>query len=192
MGCGWEGACHRGGVQFDLDDWLAEPQVRTYHRRSARADAGGLWRAAQTLRVGDSPVFGRAVRWRIPGTTAALSYRDLLRRYPFVVIAEGSDWSVSGLCGRIWTLQRDYPELASAEEFHDWSEPGTVRVLIAHWVEPESDGRSALVSEARIAPTDRRAALQTRALWMLVGHFDRLIAGEVLGGAVRRAERASS
>jgi hypothetical protein len=175
-------------INFDLDAWLPEPQVRTRHQRSAHAGADELWRAAGDLRIGDAPVFGKAVRWRIPGTAPELTFRNLLRRYPFVVIGEGERWSVSGLCGRIWTLQRDYPRLAGAEGFLAWNEPGTVRVLLAHWTQPDGDGRSALVSEARIAPTDRLAAIRLRALWLIVGRFDRFIAGEVLRNAARAAE----
>lgn len=178
-------------MDFDLDAWLPEPQVRARHRRPARADTGDLWHAAETVRIGEAPVLGRAVRWRIPGTSADLSFRDLLRRYPFAVLAERDGWSASGLCGRIWTLQRDYPRLAGPEEFRSWDEPGTVQVLLAHWVEPDGDGQSALVSETRVKATDRQAAIRLRALWMVVGHFERLIGPEVLRIAVRRAERSS-
>jgi len=178
-------------MDFDLDVWLPEPQLRTRHRRSARAGADDLWHAAMNLRIGEAPVFGRAVRWRIPGTSPDLSFRDLLRRYPFVVIGEGNRWSVSGLCGRVWTLQRDYPRIAGSEEFQAWHEPGTVRVLLAHWIEADGNGRSALISETRVEPTDRLAAFRMRALWTVVGKFERFIAGEVLRNAVRRAERSS-
>jgi hypothetical protein len=178
-------------MDFDLDLWLPEPQLRTLHRRSARAGANDLWHAANTLRIRDAPVFGRAVRWRIPGTSPDVSFRDLLSRYPFVVIGEGSRWSVSGLCGRVWTLQRDYPSIAGPEEFRAWDEPGTVRVLLAHWIEPDGYGRSALFSETRVEPTDRLAAFRMRALWAVVGKFERFIAAEVLRNAARRAERSS-
>jgi hypothetical protein len=178
-------------MDFDLDAWLPEPQVRTRHQRSATACADELWRAAGNLRIGEAPVFGKAVRWRIPGTVPEQTFRDLLRGYPFVVIGEGERWSVSGLCGRIWTLQRDYPSLAGPGEFRTWDRPGTVRVLLAHWTEPDGDGRSALVSEARIKPTDRLAAIRLQALWLVVGRFDRFIAGAVLRNAARGAERAS-
>jgi hypothetical protein len=164
--------------------------VRVRHQRSAAASADELWRAAGRLRLRETPVLGKAVSWRIPGTAPALTYRDLLRRYPFVVLEEGERWSVSGLCGRIWTLQRDYPELAGAEEFLAWDQPGTVRVLLAHWIEPDGEGRHALVSEARIKPTNRLAAIRLRALWLVVGRFDRFIAGEVLRNAARSAERS--
>ena len=68
-------------------------------------------------------------------------------------------------------------------------EPGTVRVVLAHWTEQDQSGRSSLVSEARIKPVDRQAGLRLRALWAIVGHFERLIGPEVLRAAVRRAER---
>lgn len=177
---------------IDLDAWLPDPQVRGRHRRDARATPEALWRAAQEVTVGDAPLLGRAVRWRIPGTAAGMSFRDVLRSYPFAVLADGTAWSVSGLCGRLWTLRRDYPELDGPDDFLAWQEPGTARVLIAHWVEPDGDGRSVLLSESRVSPVDDAAAKRLRALWTLVGGFERLVGGEVLSAAVRRAERAGA
>ena len=174
----------------DLDAWLPDPQVRTLHRRSAEADADRLWEAAETVRLRDAPALGRAVRWRIPGTSSDLSFRELFRLYPFAAIAEGTRWSVSGMCGRIWTLRRDYPRIEGAEDFLAWEEPDTARVLLAHWIERDGPGQNALVSEARIKPVDREAGLRIRALWAVVGHFERLIDGEALRIAARRAERA--
>jgi hypothetical protein len=177
-------------VDLDLDAWLPEPQVRTRHRRSAEADAERFWHAAESVRLSDARTLGRAVRWRIPGTPPDLSFRDLFRQYPFAVIAEGPRWSISGMCGRIWTLRRDYPRIEGADDFLSWNERGTVRVLLAHWIEPDGPGRNALVSEARIQPVNRQAAFRLRALWALVGHFDRVIGGEVLRIAAQRAEGA--
>ena len=175
-------------MTVDLDAWLSDPQVRTRHQRSSRADPDHLWHAAEAVLVCDAPLLGRAVRWRIPGTPAGMPYRELFRRYPFTVLDEGPHSSVSGLCGRIWTLQRDYPHIHGADEFRAWEEPGTVRVAIGHWIEPARDGRTALVSEARVKPIDRGAAIRLRALWTVVGGFERLIGGEALRAATRRAE----
>lgn len=175
-------------VGMDLDSWLPDPQVRTRHRREASVDAERLWHAAETVQVCDARTLGSVVRWRIPGTPRDLPFRDLFRRYPFTVLAEGEHWSVSGLCGRVWTLRRDYPEVSDAEEFLDWDEPGTVRVLFAHWIDPAGDGRAAIVSESRMKPVDRRAAFRLRALWAVVGRFERLIGNEALRLATSRAE----
>jgi hypothetical protein len=175
-------------VHPDLDAWLPDPQVRTRHRASAEADADRLWDAAQGVRIRDAPLLGRAVRWRIPDTSSDQSFRDLFRQYPFAVIAEGTRWSVSGMCGRIWTLRRDYPRIEGLDDFLAWGERGTVRVLLAHWIEPDGPSRNALVSEGRIKPVDGAAGFRLRALWAVVGHFERLIGGEVLPIAAGRAE----
>jgi hypothetical protein len=173
---------------IDLDAWLPDPQVRRSHRRSARADPDVLWRAAADVTIAEAPRLGRAVRWRIPGTPADISFRELLRSYPFTVLAEGERWSVSGLCGRLWTLRRDYPRLETPEDFLEWDEPGTVRVLLADWVEPEGDGRAAVCNESRVDPVDRGAGFRLRALWAIVGGLERLVGGEALNAATRRAE----
>ena len=171
-------------AQERLDAWLGSPVVRTHHRRRAETDPDTLWERAKEVRLRDTGSLGRLVRWRIPGLAPDLTYHDLFRGYPFVVLEEDERLLVAGLCGRIWTLARDYPRLASAEEFRDWAEPGTVRVAFAHWVEP-CDGGSELVSEARVEPVDRAAAFRIRTLWALIGRFERLVGGEALELAAR-------
>jgi hypothetical protein len=174
----------------DLDAWLPEPQVCTRHRREAAVAAERLWHAAETVKVCEAPTLGRVLRWRIPGTPRDLPYRDLFRRHPFTVLDEGEQWTISGLCGRIWQIGRDYPRIDGPDEFLGWDDPDSAKVAFAHWVEDHGAGRAALVSESRIQPIGRRAALRTRALWTVVGRFERLIGGEALRVAARRAERA--
>jgi hypothetical protein len=173
----------------ELDRWLPDPQIRTHYSRSASASAAALWPAAETVRVRDAPRLGRVLRWRIPGTPADIPYREVFRRYPFTVLEEDEGWSVSGLAGKPWSLRRDYPQLSGADEFCDWDEPGTVRILFAHWVaEADGDG-AAIVSESRVEPVDRSARWRMRALWSAVGRFEGLIGREALDAAVRAAER---
>lgn len=171
----------------DLDAWVPKPLIRTRHRQASDAGADVLWHAAETIRLRETRSLGRLVRWRIPGLGEDVAFRDLFRQHPFIVLDEGDRWSVSGLVGRIWTLDRDYPRLAAPPEFAAWDEPGTARVLFAHWVE---DG--ALVSEARVDATNRSAALRVRAVWGLVGGFERLIGGEALALAARRAAQSGT
>ncbi len=173
---------------LDLDAWLPDPQVRSRHRRTARVEPAALWSAARDVRLDETSTLGALVRWRIPGTEPGVRFRELLADYPFCLLDEGDGWSLSGLCGRIWTLARDYPRLDGPGTFRAWREPGTVRVLFAHWIEPARFG-SALVSEARVAPVDTGAALRLRALWLLVGRFERLIGAEPLRLAADRATR---
>jgi hypothetical protein len=169
-----------------LDAWLPEPVVRTHHRRTAASTPDELWRTANGLHLSDTRTLGRLVRWRIPGLQATLTYGELFRGYPFIVLDEGERHLLAGLCGRIWTLARDYPLLDGPEAFARWDEPGTVRVLFGHWVEPEGGG-SALVSEARVQPVDRTASLRLRALWKVIGPFERLVGAEAIAVAGRRA-----
>jgi hypothetical protein len=173
---------------LELDQWLPDPVVRTRHERRAAAAPDDLWAAARDLRLSQTGTLGRLVRWRIPGTSPDQTFRGLLAEYPFVLLAEGERWSVSGLCGRIWTLHRDYPRLDGPDGFRAWDEPGTVRVLFGHWVQDDGDGASTIHSEARIAPVDRAAGMRLRSLWLVVGVFERLIGAESLALAVAHAE----
>ena len=169
-----------------LDAWLPSPAVCTRHVRRADAPPDALWAAAQEVRLRDTRVLGRLVRWRIPGTPVEQRFVDLFTSYPFTVLDQGERHLISGLCGRIWTLHRDYPRLAGPEDFCNWDERGTVRVAFGHWVTDDSE----LITEARVEPVDRRAAMRLRALWAVVGRFSGVIASEPLPIAVRRAERA--
>ena len=178
-------------IEDDLDGWLPDPQIRTRHRREAAADPDVLWEAARTVRLEDTGTIGRLVRWRIPGVPVDQTFAALLASDPFTVLAEGARWSIAGLCGRIWTLARDYPSIDGPDAYARFDEPRSVRVLFAHWVAPGEQGGSAIVSEARVAPTDRVAAARLRALWLVVGPFERLIGAEPLALAVARAERTT-
>ncbi len=170
-----------------LDDWLPDPHIRTYHSRVVAADPEAVWSAARDLRLSDTRSLGRLVRWRMPDTPAEISFRELLDRYPFILLEETPTWSLSGLCGRIWTLRKDYARLGAAEDFRAWVQPGTARVLIANWVAPAGDGQVRLCNEARVQAVDRGAALRLRVLWAAIGRFEPLIGSEAVTTAVRRS-----
>ena len=171
----------------DLDRWLSAPAVRTAHRRESRASPEALWQAASSVQLRDCRLLGRLVAVRIAGSDPAMTFAAMFRAPPFVALAGGPTWALSGLCGRIWMVRGEFPALAGPEEFVQWREPGTARVLFANWVEPLAGG-SALHSEVRVAPIDRRAARYLRALEPFIGAFQGLIGRETLSLAVRRAE----
>ena len=143
------------------------------------------------MRLCDTRTLTRLVRWRIPGVADGQTFTELFSNYPFTLLDEGDVWSVSGLCGQIWTTSRDYAQLAGPDEFREWDQRGTVRVLFAHWTEPGEDGRSTLVSEARVEPVDPTARMRLRALWTVIGPFEKLVGAEPLTVAARRAEAAA-
>jgi hypothetical protein len=178
-------------VSEALDHWLPEASVRIYHRRAAAADRDALWAEARRVRLADTRRLGRLVSWRIPGLHASQTYHDMFRAYPFTVLQETSHLLVSGLCGRIWTLARDYPALSGPEDFETWDERGTVRVAFAHWARELPDGRAELHSEARVQPVDAQGRLRLKAIWTVLGPFERLVGAEPLELAARRAEHAA-
>jgi hypothetical protein len=171
-----------------LDEWIAEPAVRAHLSRTAQAPVSALWSAATEVRLSDTRTLGRLVRWRIPGLSADQTFRHMFRHYPFALLAEGDTWTVSGLCGRIWTFTHDYPALRGDDDFRDWDEPGTVRVLFAHWAVDRGDGTAELHSEERIEPIDDWAARRLRALWRVVGPLKDAVSVEPLALATSRAE----
>jgi hypothetical protein len=175
-------------VKPDLDNWLADPALRVSHRSEAGVGQAELWEAARTVRVADTRVLGRLVRWRIPGVPASIAYDELLRAPPFVVLREDDGALVSGLVGRIWTLRRDYPALSEPDEFRRWSAAGTARVVFGNWVEPAGSKRATLVSETRVGVTDREARVRLAVVRTLIAAFHSLIESEAMVVAVRRAE----
>jgi hypothetical protein len=178
-------------VSEALDRWLPKANVRTYHRRTAAADREAVWAEATKIRLADTRRLGRLVGWRIPGVDASETYHELFREYPFTVLEQTDSTLVSGLCGRIWTIARDYPALDGPEHFAAWDEPGTVRVAFAHWVQELPDGGAELFSEARVHAVDTQARLRLKAIWTLLGPFERLVGAEPLELAVRRAENTT-
>jgi hypothetical protein len=175
-------------VRPDLDSWVDDPAVRVCHRREAAVTAAELWAAARTVRIADTRVLGRLLRWRIPGTPASIPYDELFRQPPFAVLHEDEGMLVSGLVGRIWTLRRDYPTIAGPDEFRSWSAPGTACVVFANWVEPAGSNRAALLSETRVRATDRDGRVGLTAVRPLITAFNSLIGREALDLAVTRAE----
>ena len=171
----------------DLDAWLPDASLRVAHRRVSTAAPEVLWAAASEVRLADTGLLGRLIRWRIPDLAGDEAFDALFRKPPFLVLEEGERALVSGLVGRIWTLRRDYPKLNGPEAFRDWSQRGSARVLFATWVTADGDG-SALHSEARVEALGVQGRIGVAAVRPLVNRFQGLVSSEGLRAAVRRAE----
>ena len=173
----------------DLDRWVAKPAIRVSHQRRSAAPADRLWKAAQSVTLRETSLLGRLIRWRIPGTPANISFEELFRSPPFLVLHEAQHMLVSGLVGRIWTLRRDYPQPTSEAEYRDFSQRGTARVVFANWVQAEPDGESTtLASEARVEAIGAQGRVGVAAVRPLVRAFHPLVATDGIEAAIRRAE----
>jgi hypothetical protein len=176
----------------DLDQWLPKPTLRIVHCRDSSASDDQLWAAAQAVRVSDTGLLGRLIRWRIPGTSPQLTFEELFSRPPFIVLEGEQDHAlISGLVGRIWTIRRDYPQLSDPEEFRHWDQRGTARVLFANWLSEGDGGQTRLNSEARVDVSGRQGRMGLAAVRPLIASFHGLVGSDGIAAAVRRAERAS-
>jgi hypothetical protein len=174
----------------DLDAWLPKPSLRVAYRRESGAAPERLWDAARAVRLREAPMLARLIHWRIPSTPADITFDELFRRTPFIVLAEDPGHAlVSGMVGRIWIPRRDYPRLSGPAEFAAWSAPGTARVVFANWLEPAGDGRYALATETRVEAIGRQGKLGLAALRPIVRAFQQLIVTDGIAAAIRRAER---
>lgn len=171
----------------DLDHWLEKPSLTVRHSREADADPDLLWEAACAVRLADTRLLGRLVRWRIPGIAAGTSFDELFRNPPFTVLEDGERALVAGLVGKIWTLNRDYPLLDEPEQFRAWSVRGTARVLFANWVEPADGDRSTLHSESRVRAVGAEGRLGLTAVRPFVAASQNLVLSDGIEAAVRRA-----
>jgi hypothetical protein len=160
------------------------------HRRESDAPPDRLWAAGREVKLTDTRMLGRLVRWRIPGLAPGISFDELFRTPPFIVLTDDEEQALlSGLVGRIWTLRRDYPRLSDPEEFREWSAGGTARVLFANWIEQTPSGRAALRSEVRVEAIGAQGRVGVAAVRPLVGAFGNLIGSDGIEAAVRLAER---
>ena len=177
-------------MAVDLDRWLPSPALRVAHSRPSSASADELWAAARALRIRDAGLLGRLIRWRIPGTAAQITFDELFRQPPFLVLEDEQDRAlVSGLVGRIWTLRRDYPRLSDPAGFRDWSTSGTAKVVFANWIEDPENGRAALRSEVRVEPIGAQGRIGVAAVRPLVSAFGNLVGSDGIAAAVRLAEQ---
>jgi hypothetical protein len=179
-------------VSTPLDTWLSKHDVHVRYARTSHATPDELWQAATELRLRDTRTMRRLIRWRLgrhaPG--ADTTYRDLFRSGIFTLLEDGERYSVSGVAGRIWAPSGDYARFESGDEYREWSRPGTAKVVLLTAVNEHKRG-SQIVSESRIFVEGRRARLGFRGFWTVVSPFGRLVGSEVLGAAVRDAERGS-
>ena len=140
-----------------LEDWLDPHGAHAPPPRGCGGPGRAVGGGPRAAALRDARL-GRVVRWRIPGLRTDQTFDALFRAYPFTLLEEGETFSISGLCGRIWTLARDYP---AARRPRGLPRLGRAR----HGARPVrplgragADGGAELFSEARVEPVDRTRA----------------------------------
>ena len=167
--------------------------MRTHHRRTAAAAPEALWERATEVRLDETRSLGRLVRWRIPGLARDLTYHELFRAYPFCVLEEDRPPARSRACaggsGRSRATTRGSTGRTRSRA---GTSPARCACCSRTGSAQAGDGRAELVSEARVEPVDARSALRLKALWAVIGRFERLVGAEPLELAARRAEGGAS
>ena len=62
--------------------------MRVAYRRESDTTPDRLWEASRQVRLSDARRLGRLVRWRIPGLAPDLTFDEMFRAPPFIVLDE--------------------------------------------------------------------------------------------------------
>ena len=174
-----------------IEDWISEPVAIERHQRLIDAPPERALRIAlETPLRADRVSFTLA---RLRGLNPQGTIGDFFAGESglFVVLHRDPTEIVAGLAGAVWRPRGGGPTLTAAEQWADWSEPGTVKAVGLFRAEPVSEeGRSLLVTETQVEAVDEEARRKFRRYWLLVEPFSRLIRRRWLRTIERRA-RAS-
>lgn len=142
--------------EFDFDErrslWIAAPQERVLQAVKAVTPAEmPLVRVLFAVR--SLPALLQR-RGRLPAEKRRALYEQLVE-FGFVELGEGPDRElVVGLIDQAWKLSGGKTvELASAEEFRTFAEPGYIKAAMNFRVAPERDG-TRLETQTRVRATD--------------------------------------
>ena len=159
-----------------LDRWLPEFAFAERHERQLSVSPERALELALALPAAPDPLVRLLFRLRgIPAGTSVEGLRHVLgfdelerTRTAFVAGGAGTPWRPRGGRGR----------------FAD-PRPGSVRMALAFWAEPD-DGGSRLLTETRVSPVDDAARRAFARYWLLVRPFSGLIRRRWLRAAARR------
>ena len=166
-----------------------------------------VWQALNELSFSECRVTGALMAVRsIPGVIARRGALGRRRREPdrarpaTVVAAMTSSrfrslyndpprLLVMGIVGQFWKLSGGVDvDIADAQAFKDFDEPGYVKSAIDFAVEPTTTG-ARLSTETRNQPTDEIAARNFGRYWKLIGWGSKATRMDMLRAVKRRAER---
>lgn len=142
--------------------------------------------AAGLLMARGVPVLLR--RRRLPSLDCPF-YGELLSTPGFVEVSRDDRAVVAGYVGRPWTPAGGGRELAGAEEFAAFDDPGYAKVVTDFVAGPDGEG-TLLSTTTRIHLTDERSRRAFRLYWLVVHPGSLAVRRSWLAGAERWATRS--
>lgn len=185
-----------------IDDWLPDWQFDEVHHTHSAAAPGGLLDAAAAYDPAHDRWITTALALReAPGRLATvLGLQSLLgvpgapgerRRFglgDFVALGREGDQALAyGLAGRFWEPGYGLQPLADAQEFRDFAEPGSAKLLLGFVAQRQGD-TTRLTTLTRVACTDDEARRRLAGYWALIRPVSGLIRQRILADICSAAE----
>jgi hypothetical protein len=175
-----------------IEDWISDPIASERHERMIPASPERAVELALELPPAPDPIVRTLLKLR--GLDPGESARGVLESDAFVVLQREPREVVAGMGRPVWTPRGGDrgPTLTDPADWETWSEPHSFKAVMTFRGEPVGDGRSRLVTETQVVPTDDWARRAFRRYWLVVGPFSALIRRRWLRAIEKRAEAEPS
>lgn len=188
----------REAEQPAIDAFSQGARFSERHERVIDAPPEAVYRALQDLRADEIPLFGLLMGARGALASGPERHPDLpileeAQRVGFTRLAEKPGREVVlGTIGKFWQLTGpDTVRVADPDEFQSFDRPGYAKAVLGFSLEPLPGGRTRLVTETRVSPTDAETASKFKRYWFFVKSGSGLIRRLWLRSVEKRAEANS-
>ncbi len=172
-----------------IEDWITDPIASETHERIIDASAERAVELALEVPAAADPVIMALFKLRGLDSEKGETILDFMGENQFVFLQREPREVVIGLGAGVWTPRGGDkgPRLKSASDWETWSEPHSFKAATTLRGEPAGEGRSKLVTETQVVPTDEWARRAFRRYWFFVGPFSALIRRRWLRAVARAA-----
>jgi hypothetical protein len=164
------------------------------HATDVHAAPDAVWSALHGVTARELPL--TRVLTTVRGLGVGRADRPVLSAFVlrgFTVVVDEPPWAlVAAAAGQPWRLRGgEMVRLEDRDACAGFARPGFVLMGLSFALEPDGDGRTRLVTETRVQPTDAGAARRFRPYWWAVRAGSGLIRRDLLRAVRRRAERTA-
>jgi hypothetical protein len=175
-----------------LDRVLPRYAHREVHATGVHAGPEAVWSALHEVTSAELPL--ARVLTTLRGLGAGRADRPVLSGFAargFTVVVDDPPRALAAAAaGQPWRLRGSgMVRLADLGACARFARPGFVVMAVSFALQPDGDGRTRLVTETRVQPTDAGAARRFRPYWWAVRAGSGLIRRDLLRAVRRRAER---